>query len=98
MARDLDLEVGGGVAVDVALDDGEFAAGAGLVGHRELPRAVKAAPVTSVKLWLPAVAVVGVDAAEVDPVARLEAEMVSPLAAAAELNLKVSLPARRSSR
>src|ERR1700710_297814 len=38
VAHDLDLEVGGGVAVDVALDDGEFLTVAGLVGHRELPR------------------------------------------------------------
>ena len=38
MTCDLDLEVRIGVAVDVALDDGEVSVGASLEAHRELTR------------------------------------------------------------
>ena len=38
MTCDLDRELGIGVAVDVALDNGEVAISAGLERHSELPR------------------------------------------------------------
>ena len=74
MTCDLDRELGIGVAVDVALDNGEVAVGARLERHSELPRRSEGAPVTSVKLWSPAEPVLASIAVRSIAVARLEAD------------------------
>ena len=93
MTCDLDREVGIGVAVDVALDDGEVSVSARLERHCRAAPPRWVAPVTSVKLWSPAVPDIGIDRSQIDPSPGSKPTMVSPSAAEADVNLKVSLPA-----
>ena len=73
MTCDLDREVGIGVAVDVALDNGEVSVARVSNVTASCPAAV-GAPVTSVKLWSPAVPILASIADRSIAVAGLEAD------------------------
>ena len=69
----VDLEIGLGVAVHVAFDHRVGLAVRAIGGSRRADGDREVPPFTRVKAWLPATDPVGVDAAEIDLVARLEA-------------------------
>ncbi len=73
MTCDLDRELGIGVAVDVALDNGEITIRAGLKRHSELPRRGWRT-VDQREALVARRAGIGVDSSQIDPIAGFEGD------------------------